>query len=112
MILTIPLFFPTLTSDAEKKNILFIIADHLNNFQSAYGSFVQTPNINSLASKETLFERAYCQYPVCSPSRISIISGMNASTLGATGNHFKLREKWPNVKVLLQLFRENDYLSR
>lgn len=105
------LFFITLKSHAEKNNILFIMADDLNNFQSAYGSFIQTPNIDSLASKGTLFERAYCQYPVCGPSRISIMSGMYASTLGATGNHFKLREKWPNVKVLPQLFRENGYFT-
>lgn len=87
------------------------MADDLNNFQSAYGSFVQTPNIDSLADKGTIFDRAYCQFPVCGPSRISIMSGMYASTLGATGNHFKLREKWPNIKVLPQLFRENGYFT-
>jgi iduronate 2-sulfatase len=105
------LFLLTLTSFAEKKNVLFIMADDLNNFQSAYGSFVKTPHIDSLAERGTLFERAYCQYPVCGPSRISIMSGMYASTLGALHNHFKLREKWPNIKVLPQLFRENGYFT-
>ena len=105
------LFLLTSNTFAEKKNILFIMADDLNNFQSAYGSFVQTPNIDSLTAKGTMFERAYCQYPVCGPSRISIMSGMYASTLGAMHNHFKLREKWPHVKVLPQLFRENGYFT-
>ena len=103
------IFLLSLTTLAEKKNVLFIIADDLNNWQGCYGSFVKTPNIDKLADKGTLFERAYCQFPVCGPSRISMMTGMYASRLGATGNHFKLREKWPNIKVLPQVFRENGY---
>jgi len=99
----------SLSSIAEKKNVLFIIADDLNNWQTCYGSFVKTPNIDKIASRGTLFERAYCQFPVCGPSRISMMTGMYASKLGATGNHFKLRETWPNIKALPQVFRENGY---
>lgn len=103
------LLFFCITLSAEKKNVLFIIADDLNTWQGCYGSFVKTPNIDKLADKGMIFEKAYCQYPVCGPSRISMMTSMYASRLGATGNHFKLREKWPQIKVLPQVFRENGY---
>ena len=57
------------------KNVLFIAVDDLRTELGAYGhSQVVTPNFDSLASKSLVFERAYCQVAVCSPSRTSLFS--------------------------------------
>ena len=54
------------------KNVLFIGIDDLRTELGTYGhSQVVTPNFDSLASKSLVFERAYCQVAVCSPSRTS-----------------------------------------
>ncbi len=60
-----------------QKNVLFLIADDLTATALAcYGNpLVQTPNLDALAARGMLFERAYCQYPVCNLSRPSMMRG-------------------------------------
>ena len=58
-------------------NVLFIIADDLNCDIGVYGNKdVFTPNIDKLASEGVLFENAHVQYPLCGPSRISLMTGL------------------------------------
>lgn len=61
----------------QKPNVLFIISDDLTATAiSCYGNKTcQTPNIDRLAKRGTRFTRAYCQYPVCGPSRASLMNG-------------------------------------
>lgn len=107
---------------ADKKNVLFLIADDLNCDLGCYNHpRVKTPNIDALAKRGTLFERTYCQYPLCSPSRTSFLTGRRpnathiwtnpkagkASTDYVGTPHF--REFIPDTVTLPQLFIENGY---
>lgn len=99
---------------AEKKmNVLFIIADDLTTTAvSVYENKIsQTPNIDGLAATGTRYTRAYCQYPVCGPSRASFLSGYypNATqTFGYVSGRENIgpdRNTWP------QLFKNSGYYT-
>ena len=70
------------------KNILFIMCDQLRaDYLSCYGHpFLETPNIDSLAERGVRFENAYCQAPLCGPSRASFYTGRYLSSHGALAN--------------------------
>ena len=69
-------------------NILFIQTDQLTtNVLRAYGNDIaETPNLDRLAAEGLVFENAYCNYPLCSPSRASMAAGRLASKIGAYDN--------------------------
>ena len=72
----------TVKSDA-KLNVLFIMTDDLNCDIGSYGHpLVKTPNIDRLAEEGALFENAYCNYPVCGPSRASFMTGLYPEQMG------------------------------
>ncbi len=75
------------------RNILFIMADQLRaDYLSCAGHpTLQTPNIDALAKRGVLFSRAYCQAPVCGPSRMSFYTGRYMTSHGATYNGVPLR---------------------
>lgn len=98
--------------DDEKLNVLFIAADDMNNDLSAFGSSqVKTPNLERLARMGVRFDRAYCQQPLCGPSRASLMTGLRPDTLDMHTLKHELREKNPDVVTLGQLFRQNGYYS-
>jgi hypothetical protein len=78
---------PLVAAEPSKPNILFIIADDLATRLSCYGDEAAiTPNIDRLAVEGVVFNRAYCQGAVCTPSRTSFMLGLN--TRHAKANHF------------------------
>ena len=96
----------------EKLNVLFIIADDLNCAIGALGdTMAQTPNIDRLASNGFLFENAHNQYPLCGPSRASLMTGMYSEQTQITGNNIFLRNSVPDAITIGQRFRQNGYQS-
>jgi len=69
----------------EHPNVLFIAVDDLRPSMGCYGDELAiTPNMDKLADKGTLFNKAYCQVAVCNPSRASLMTGQMPDKIGAT----------------------------
>ena len=98
----------------EHPNVLFIAVDDLNDWVGHLGGHPQakTPNIDRLASKGVAFTRAYCSAPLCNPSRISLLTGIEPSKSGVFGNGERLREHLPNAVTLMQHLRANGYVAK
>ena len=96
----------------DKLNVLFIIADDLNCDIGGYGNkTVITPNIDKLIKKGIVFENTHCQYPLCGPSRASIMTGMYSDQTKITKNNVYLRNAVPDVITMGQRFRQQGYQS-
>ena len=103
---------PYAVSD-EQYNVLFIIADDLRPLLGCYGHpEIHTPNIDRFAERSTLFNRAYCQYPLCNPSRTSMLTGLRPDTNGVRDNHVGFRQTVPDAVTLPQYFKVHGYHTR
>ena len=105
---------PKLQVNAEAQyNVLFISVDDLRPLLGCYGhSEMHTPNIDRLAKQGTLFNRAYCQFPVCNPSRVSVLTGLRPDTTGIYDNPTDFRKVLPGVVTLPQHFKDHGYHTR
>ena len=74
-----------------------------------YNVLLHTPNIDKFAKRGTLFNRAYCQFPLCNPSRTSILTGLRPDTTRVNSNSAVFRENLPNVVTLPQHFKTYGY---
>ena len=102
----------SLSHAAEKPNVLFVICDDLNCDIGSYGHpQVKTPNIDRLAARGVRFDRAYCQYPLCGPSRASFMTGLYPDQTLIHRNAIYIRERLPNVKTMSEHFRDNGYFA-
>jgi len=97
-------------SKTAKRNVLLIVSDDLNCDLGCYGhDLVKSPNIDRLAKRGVLFENAYCQYPVCNPSRSSFMTGCYPDQTGVLSNGGNLRNALPDVVTMPQLFQKHGY---
>ncbi len=103
-------FDGTFAAQSDRKpNVLFIAVDDLRCSLGCYGDKQAiTPNIDRLADRGMLFERAYCQFPVCGPSRTSVMTGLRPDTSKVYWFE-NADSKVPHCLVMSQHFKNNGY---
>jgi arylsulfatase A-like enzyme len=95
-----------------KYNVLFLISDDLRPELGCYGnSIIKTPNVDGLAARGTRFDRAYAQFPLCNPSRTSMLNGRYPTQTGVMDNNAYFRTKHPDYVTLPQYFQKNGYAT-
>ncbi|MDE0860374.1 MAG: sulfatase [Akkermansiaceae bacterium] len=93
-----------------KKNVLLIVCDDLNTHVSSSGyDHIKTPALANLSSNAMTFNRAFCQYPVCGPSRASFLNGLYPQSSGVIDNKADIRQTRPGTLSMPQFFKENGY---
>ena len=96
-----------------KPNVLMIALDDLRPALACFGDETAiTPNIDRLAKRGMVFQRAYCQQAVCCPSRLSMLTGLRPDTIRVWDLKTHFREAKPNAVTLPQYFKNSGYHSR
>lgn len=96
----------------DRMNVLFVIADDLRTEVGCYGSeLAKTPNIDKLAATGVRFDRAYCQFPLCNPSRVSMLTGRHPGTTGVIGNRIWFGDQHPEYVSLPKHFKNSGYTT-
>ena len=95
---------------SERSNVLFIVSDDLNTLLGCYGDLLaRTPNIDRLAARGVRFEKAYCTFPLCGPSRNSFLTGLYPNSSGIFANAQIFRQAIPHQVSMPQAFRQAGY---
>ena len=93
-----------------KPNVLLICVDDLKPLLGCYGApLIKTPNLDRLAARGLLFERAYCNQAVCAPSRNALMTGLRPPTLGIYDLGTNFRKSVPDAITVAQTFMRNGY---
>ena len=94
----------------KKPNVLFLVVDDLRPELGCYGKdYIKSPNIDGLAGVGMVFNRAYCQQAVCSPSRTCVMTGVRPDTSKVWDLVTHFRSNLPDVVTLGQQFKTNGY---
>jgi iduronate 2-sulfatase len=97
---------------AERMNVLFIMSDDLRAELGCYGSkLAKTPHIDKLAAQGVRFNRAYCQFPLCNPSRSSMLTGRHPTTTKVIGNRQYFAAQDSSFVSLPRYFRDHGYVT-
>ncbi len=111
-LLLAPLFSSLAADATARKSVLFLISDDLNNYLGCYGDpRAKTPNIDKLAARGVKFDRAYCTFPLCGPSRNSMLTGLYPNSTGILSNAQIFRQTIPGQISLSQAFRQQGYFA-
>ncbi len=95
---------------ARRLNVLHIMSDDLRARLACYGDpLVKTPHLDRLAARAVRFDKAYCQYPLCNPSRASYMTGMRPDTIRVYNNEALFRDAIPDAVTLPQSFQKAGY---
>ncbi len=95
---------------APKPNVLFIAVDDLKPVLGCYGDkVVKSPNMDRLAARGVVFERAYCNQAVCAPSRNALMTGVRPTTLGIYDLGTNFRRASSNAVTMSQYFMKHGY---
>ena len=98
---------------ADKPNVLLIMADDLRDVGGAFTRDVmKAPNLDRLSARGVRFERAFAQYPVCNPSRTSLLLGLRCDQTGIVGNQQFFRDTLPDAVTFPQLLRQHGWTTR
>jgi iduronate 2-sulfatase len=97
---------------ARRPNVLLIMADDLSDDVGTFGHpQVRTPNLDRLAARGVRFTRAYTQFPLCSPSRVSMLAGLRPDATGVHDLTTDFRKVHPELVTLPQMFKRAGYVS-
>lgn len=101
-----------LLKDTTRYNVLFLCIDDLRPELNCYGvTAVKSPNIDGLARQGVRFNKAYCQQPLCGPSRASILTGLRPDSTKIYDLKSNVRTHLPNVITLPEYFKNNGYFT-
>ncbi|MCZ6671360.1 MAG: sulfatase-like hydrolase/transferase [Verrucomicrobia bacterium] len=107
------LFSPSLQAQPERPNIIFLLTDDQrdNTFSAMGHPFVQTPNVDRLLGQSVRFRNTYIAEPVCSPSRVSLLTGMHERVhgVGFTSSYELTEAQWE--RTYPALLREAGYYT-
>ena len=93
-------------------NVLLIAVDDLNNRIGCYGDpVVKTPNIDRLSHHGIRFDHSYCNYPLCNPTRTSLLSGKRPETTRIYNNNTPPRTYLGDVVFLPEYYKAHGYFT-
>ncbi|MCA9120988.1 MAG: sulfatase [Planctomycetaceae bacterium] len=100
-----------------RPNVLMIIVDDLRPMLGCYGAeHIQTPNIDRLATRSVVFDRAYCQIAKCGPSRLSLLTGLRPDQTRVYDHRIddltRFRETYPDHASLPRCFTVAGYYTK
>jgi len=104
---------PAKSSGKRPPNVLFLIVDDLRPELGCFGKdYIKSPNIDALAKNGVIFDHAYVQQAVCSPSRTSVLTGVRPDTSKVWDLVTHFRSTIPDIVTLPQYFKNNGYFTQ
>jgi choline-sulfatase len=101
---------PVVPEAPARRNVLMIVVDDLRDEIGCFGNpLAKTPNIDRLGGRGIVFDRAYCQQAVCSPSRTSLLTGQRPDVTRVWDLKTHFRRNMPDCVTLPQAFKESGY---
>ncbi len=92
-----------------RKNVLLLVSDDCRAGMGTYGGPGITPNIDALAREGIRFDRTYCQYALCNPSRTSFLTGLRPDVTRVYDNATEFRKVVPDIVTMPEMFKNNGY---